>query len=278
MKALPVLIITALCVLALAPAGDDANTYTMQDGRKCAAAGLPGSSPKIKALDLLKNRKTAPKGEEIDSLVSLPAMLAPGADYTRFDSDKGATIQGYVMSVKVGGIESCNCKAKDEIDRDTHIALSLAPGAPEKQWVIVEVTPRLRLQMKGKADWSTEALKNKKTGILNKWVEVTGWLLFDLAHVNEAENTKPGRKLNWRATCWEIHPVTSIKILDGPPEELKGFRHESFSALQSAHAKHLQSTGALDVLTKRNKAQHEGLTDEEKKDIEEEAKERRPAK
>jgi hypothetical protein len=205
-------------------------------------------------------------------------MLAPGADYTRFDSNKGATIRGYVMSVKVGGIESCNCKAKNEIDRDTHIGLALAPGAPKNQWVIVEVTPRLRLQMKGKADWSTKALENKETGILNKWVEVSGWLLFDFAHVNEAENTKPGNKGNWRATCWEIHPITSMKVLAGPPKELKDFSPESFAAFQSAHAKHLESTKGLEEFTKRNKAQHQGLTEEEKKEIEDEAKERRPKK
>jgi hypothetical protein len=277
MKVLPLLIVSAPLALTFAPA-DDENSYTMQDGKKCAASGTPGSSAKIKALDLLKNRNAAPKEEEIDPLVSLQAMMAPGADYTRFDSNKGATVQGYVMSVKLGGTESCKCKATNPIDRDTHIALSLAPGAPEKQWVIVEVTPRLRLQMKGKADWSTNALEDKEAGILNKWVEVSGWLLFDLAHVNEAENTKPGHRGNWRATCWEIHPVTGMKILDGPPEELKDFRPESFAALQSAHAKHLASTKGLDELAKRNKAQHEGLTDEEKKDIEEEAMERRPTK
>jgi hypothetical protein len=102
--------------------------------------------------------------------------------------------------------------------------------------------------------------------------------LFDFAHASEAENTNPGHKGNWRATCWEIHPITNIKILDGPPQELKEFKHESFSALQSAHAKHLESTRGVVDLSNRNKKQHEGLTDEEKKEIEEEAKERRPTK
>jgi hypothetical protein len=278
MKVSSLLYVSALSLLAFAPPADDENTYTTQDGKTCAASGSPGSSPKIKALDLLKNRNTAPKEEDIDPLVSLQALVAPGADYTRFNSNKGATIQGYVMSVKVGGIESCNCRAKNEIDRDTHVALSLGPGAPENQWVIVEVTPRLRLQMKGKDDWSTTALEKKETGILNKWVEVKGWLLFDFAHVNEAENTKPGNKSNWRATCWEIHPITSIKILDGPPKELKEFKPESLTILQAAHAKHLEGTKGLDDHTKRNKALQEGLTDEEKKEIEEEAKERRPTK
>jgi hypothetical protein len=54
MKVSPLLIGSALSVLALAPLGDNANTYTMQDGKKCAASGSPGSSAKIKALDLRK--------------------------------------------------------------------------------------------------------------------------------------------------------------------------------------------------------------------------------
>src|SRR5579862_5780396 len=111
--------ISALLTFALL--ADDTNSYTMQDGKNCAASGRPKSSAKIKALDLLKNRNRAPKDEDIDPLVSLVAMLAPGADYTRFSNDKGETIRGYVMSVKVGGIESCNCKATDPADRDTHI-------------------------------------------------------------------------------------------------------------------------------------------------------------
>jgi hypothetical protein len=44
-------------------------------------------------------------------------------------------------------------------------------------------------------------------------VRFKGWLLFDREHADEAENTKPGRAANWRATAWEIHPVTTIEVL-----------------------------------------------------------------
>jgi hypothetical protein len=40
-----------------------------------------------------------------------------------------------------------------------------------------------------------------------------GWLLFDREHAGESENTAPGRAANWRATAWELHPVTKIEII-----------------------------------------------------------------
>jgi hypothetical protein len=48
-------------------------------------------------------------------------------------------------------------------------------------------------------------------------VRITGWLFFDEAHLHEATNTDPndnaGNK-NWRSTCWEIHPITSIQVIN----------------------------------------------------------------
>jgi hypothetical protein len=58
-------------------------------------------------------------------------------------------------------------------------------------------------------DWSTKALRSK---LLGRWVTFTGWMLFDEEHASQAENTNPGRPRNWRATAWEIHPVTQIVV------------------------------------------------------------------
>ncbi len=47
-------------------------------------------------------------------------------------------------------------------------------------------------------------------------VTVEGWLFYDKSHEAQAFSTNPdnasGR--NWRASCWEIHPITKIDILD----------------------------------------------------------------
>jgi hypothetical protein len=45
------------------------------------------------------------------------------------------------------------------------------------------------------------------------WVQFEGWLYFDLGHATEAENTARGNPENWRATAWELHPVTKITVL-----------------------------------------------------------------
>jgi len=197
--------------------------YTTSDGVACPLEGTSTGSDGTKELNPLKNRFSFPKDDDIDPDVTLMAMLAPGDDVGRFDPKRAATITGFVGNVKRGGKESCNCKATQTIDMDTHVELALSQEASKikTQRVIVEVTPRLRLLMKKEGiDWTTETLEKTtgNKGIKGKWITVTGWLFFDSIHAEESENINPGNSANWRATCWEIHPVTKIEILPGPPE------------------------------------------------------------
>src|SRR5205823_13818512 len=119
-------------------------------------------------------------------------------------------------NVKPGGVETCNCRSKDPAFRDTHIELTPDVNLTDPQFrVIIEVTPRIReIMSKNNLDWSTGALKSTIKG---KKVEVSGWLFYDSEHEDASFANDPedhiGR-LNWRGTCWEIHPVTNIKILD----------------------------------------------------------------
>jgi hypothetical protein len=231
-----VVFLGASLLVLLAAGAADLETIK-QNGQDCGPEGT-GVSPAGKDLNRHKNRFKLPEAGDIDADVSLPAMLAPGKDVKRFDQEKAARVRGLVIDVQVGGNhETCNCGATDPDERDTHIPIALAAGVPETQQVIIEVTPRLRLFMKDKGvDWRTPALQDKIKG---KWIEATGWLLFDTAHIKEAENTNPGHQGNWRATCWEIHPVTSITILDEPPPEAAGFQPASFTALQRLHTAHM---------------------------------------
>jgi hypothetical protein len=41
-------------------------------------------------------------------------------------------------------------------------------------------------------------------------------MLFDMERQDESENTAPGGERNWRATAWEIHPITSIEVVQRP--------------------------------------------------------------
>ena len=172
-------------------------------------------SASVQDLNRLKNRYHAPAPEDFDRSAALLVMLAPGSDENRWQDTKAAEVIGYVHDVKVGGVESCNCHAKDPLYRDTHIELVLDPmKAGGSQRLIVEVTPRWRHMMQEKGvDWMTRGLRK---ALLGRWVKVQGWLFFDSEHKNTSENTNPGRERNWRATAWEIHPVTSIEIVQRP--------------------------------------------------------------
>lgn len=168
------------------------------------------------ASNRLKNRVATPAAGDIDAAITLQAMLQPGSDANRWNSARAARITGFVVDVKAGGTETVNCGATSVLQRDTHIELLIDPNSTAKnRRVIVEVTPRWRAfvgEHQG-ANWSTAALK---TQLLNQWVEFTGWMFFDGEHDDEAENTAPGRATNWRATAWEVHPVTALRVVLNP--------------------------------------------------------------
>jgi hypothetical protein len=203
--------LTLLAVLALAVPLPLA-AQQVYDG--CGMEG-DASAPSAQALNRLKNRYTAPAPAEVDTQVTLAALVRPGDDRARWSDDRGAVVVGYAHDVKPGGIETTNCRARALPDRDTHIELVLDPmGASGPQRVIVEVTPRWRALMAAKGvDWSTPALRR---AYLGRWVRVTGWLLFDAEHANAAENTAPGHARDWRATAWEVHPITAIELVPRP--------------------------------------------------------------
>jgi hypothetical protein len=264
--------LAALALSLLAARADRDLTTIKLNGMDCGPEGT-ATSPGGKALNQFKNRFQEPKEDDFDPDVSLAALLAPGYDANRCDPKKAATVRGYVVRVLMGGrAETCNCGATDPNERDTHIEIALARNAPPTQRVIVEVTPRGRLLNGDK--WTTKALKN---AFECKWVEVTGWLLFDTMHVKQAENTNPGNRTNWRATCWEIHPITAIKEVEEAPAIAATFRPSSFAALQRLHSGHLaRSAKAKAATEKRNAELLKGFHAKELEEAQEEAKERQP--
>jgi hypothetical protein len=166
---------------------------------------LPGN----RALNRLKNRTALPVHTDIDPALTLEAMLARGHDRARWSHDRAGAIEGVVVRVHDAGRESANCFSGTRVD--AHIEVAQRLDAPPNQRVVVEVTPPMRDWASGQGkDWSTATLQRELTG---RRVRIQGWLMFDTEHDRESENTNPGRSENWRATAWELHPVTAIQVV-----------------------------------------------------------------
>src|SRR5205807_1329753 len=135
----------------------------------------------------------------------------------RFTDQDAATIRVFVRTVKDGGAETVNCGEKKEPYIDVHIEANAdGPGYAGKP-MILEVTPRwIDAMKKAGTDWTMKTLKGQLEG---HWVEFTGWMMLDDEHLANATNStqavsKPGKHpLIWRDTCWEIHPVTAIRVV-----------------------------------------------------------------
>lgn len=174
----------------------------------CPAGGA-AITPGRRELMRLKNRDAAPSPGDFDMNVSLEALLRPGEDRGRWSESRAGRVEGYVVEVVEGGMEAANCFSYRE--RDLHIHVVARADAPRTEWLVVEVTPRARLSASESGrDWSAATLRAELVG---RRCRFEGWLLFDREHADESENTAPGARGNWRATAWELHPVTSIEVL-----------------------------------------------------------------
>ena len=150
-----------------------------------------------------------PQAADFDAQVTLAALLERGNDTQRWSTDRAAKIQGEVIDVAYARPEATNCFSPCR--RDIHIAIADRKGAPKSEQVIVEITPRFQDWATSQGiDWSAETLQRQ---LIGHWCEFEGWLYFDVGHDEESENVAPGHADNWRATAWEIHPVTKITVV-----------------------------------------------------------------
>jgi hypothetical protein len=174
----------------------------------CPSAGI-ALTTRARDLHRLKNRTSFPQPTDFDSRITLDALLQPGDDTSRWSNTRAARIQGEVIDVAYARPEATNCF--NPCRRDIHILIATRKGAAKTEHVVVEVTPNLRDWAAGqRIDWSEETLQKQ---LVNHWCEFEGWLYFDLGHAEESENISPGKSGNWRATAWEIHPVTKITVI-----------------------------------------------------------------
>ena len=165
----------------------------------CPTSGLALNEQR-QEFQRLKNRTAQPQQSDFDGRITLETLLQPGNDQTRWNSSSAARIEGYVVSVTSGPLEAANCFCR----RDIHIMLATRPDAPPREQVVLEVTPRMA---------TAKELERLKRDLIGHRLSFEGWLFFDALHAGESENTAPGRINNWRATAWELHPITKIEIL-----------------------------------------------------------------
>ncbi len=176
---------------------------------------------------------------DLNQLVQLENKIPDGlkknnhADLAQPLSDMGEgkiyRMMGYLYGVKSEGKESSNCQLdpgdnNENVDFhiyigfDSAVAGRLLAGtstAEDKKLLgttsaIVEMTPHYRGRFE--PDWSLDAVKNQ----IGKQVLVTGQLMVDNEHYVSSQDC--GRKDHtdncWRATVWELHPVTDFKVCE----------------------------------------------------------------
>ena len=144
-----------------------------------------------------KNRTI--KIKKVKNKISLNDLLN---DSGVLSPDSFVCITGYVVEIKKGGTESCNCGATDDSLQDIHLYIGPTPNTQKEECIIVEITPRFK-KLNPKFDIK------QFTG--NK-VNVYGYLFYDKEHRGNAKNTCVICTNVWRRTVWEIHPVVKIEL------------------------------------------------------------------
>jgi aromatic ring-cleaving dioxygenase len=171
-------------------------------GQKCPVEGdYKGNTKAAKhhrLVDTYKNRSQVPKNY---SPITFDYMSNMKCDnLTTWDTS--IYLDCYVMEVREGSLESCNCHLDNK--RDTHIYVIKDSDETNKaNSIIVEATPRFRYIL-----GSTNDLKE----YVGKHVRVYGYLFRDDEHKGSSA-VDNGKGNLWRSCVWEIHPVTKIEIL-----------------------------------------------------------------
>ena len=223
----------------------DLTTITI-DNKACGPSGSFPADDEHGRRNALKNRFRLPDGPF--ETLSFPDLLALNqghikgkkiVDFPTVDDPNNAravSITGFVQSVFAAGCtkhtnsqgESCNCNTINKSLCDAHINVLPKKNSNKKggrNTYVVEVTQRMRLLAKQGLlesnignDWSTPVLQNKLTG---RRVRFSGYLFFDADHFGQAWESdpndkvhKPGKGDNFRQTCWEVHPVMKIEVLN----------------------------------------------------------------
>jgi len=159
-----------------------------------------------------KNRLDIPARYEPLTFVTLLALPRLPAHYAASDwaivrshTQRAVSLDGYIGEVFAARDGATYGRPPDQGDLHVHLREAQLPqcnpaGARGGQ-IVTEVTPPFQPP---KTDWPYEALLDLCRRQVR--VRISGWLLHDYPHVKDVGN--------WRASAWEIHPVTDIEVWD----------------------------------------------------------------
>src|SRR5437588_6529662 len=143
------------------------------------------------------------------------------------------TVIGYLYYAMPGGNEACNCQLSKPPDKDFHIGIGFDPAlaariqsgtektksaqnapktAAEQTSIVVEMTPHYRAKFH--SQWDLPSLENQ----IGNQVKIVGQLVFDSEHgvpgqdCALAGSNRANTRSCWRASAWEIHPVTEFFV------------------------------------------------------------------
>jgi hypothetical protein len=227
LRRLLLLVFVVFCSLPVVQAKAKRKPVSCSQGtpyRGCPACGT-ATDNKHRTLNLQKNRGTAVTSPK---KITVQEIRDPANDTGKFTPSKQVWVTGYVAGVDPGGMpETCNCKRTDL--RDVHINIVADPSeaGDQSKYVVVEFTPRWEKRF-GFNDSNYDAMRQAvEDKIKGKWVKFSGWMMYDFIHANASQSTSPGNPVcpndgrqhsgcNWRATPWEVHPVTAYAVVTGP--------------------------------------------------------------
>jgi hypothetical protein len=166
------------------------------------------------ALNLNKNRIDDGNYQQVAFSALMPPNLTwpketertDHADWSQAAADQVAqaeglpvSVVGYVALARREGPETPNCHSTTDVD--FHIWIIDHPGGSSDRIgsIVVEATPRVRVNHPG---WTVGALNNLAQN--GTQVLISGWLMLDPEHPDQVGQT--------RGTIWEIHPVMRIDV------------------------------------------------------------------
>ncbi|MFN3476379.1 MAG: hypothetical protein ACK4Z6_02330 [Candidatus Methylomirabilales bacterium] len=159
-----------------------------------------------------KNRVAIPSRYEPLTFGEFLALPSLPAEYTASDwglvlahTGRSVSLEGYIAEV-IPAMDGATYGRPPE-EGGVHLHLretrqpGCFPGGPRGRQLVAEVTPHFHPP---KTRWAYDALLDLCQRQVR--VRLLGWLLHDYQHVQDVGV--------WRASAWEIHPVTKIEIWD----------------------------------------------------------------